>query len=240
MWKGCDDMGKVTVELFEYALFINHNDGLTVVFPEPNHVLVIEGATGTVAVTRGANMEMMGPGGAKLPASKPEELPGYRQYVLDLQTAMGQATAPVAPSLYDSLAAVDPEVLNGRLLLKGGRIDGRPCSDPAKRAKFNFPNGQFTVTDTAVFEMDIPDREVAQLRVNGTFMDVEDGATIRIRNSDGFGCPPKDFASLDELVTLCELGGYYNATAPTQAGGRISAQGGTNICANAQVDAPAP
>jgi hypothetical protein len=71
-------------------------------------------------------------------------------------------------------------------------------------------------------------------------MDVEDGATIRIRNSDGFGCPPKDFASLDELVTLCELGGYYNAAAPTQAGGRISAQGGTNICANAQVDAPAP
>jgi hypothetical protein len=235
MWKGCDDMGKVTVELFEYALFINHADGLTVIFPEPNHVLVIESPTGTLAVTRGANMEMMGPGGVELPASKPTELPGYGQYVLDLQAAMGQATAPVAPSLYDPLAAVDPTVLNGRLLLKGGRIDGRPCSDPAKRVKFNFRNGQFTVTDTAVFEMDIPDREVVQLRINGAFIDVEDGTTIRIRNSDGLGCPRKDFAALDEMVTLSALGGYNTATAPMQAGSRISAQGGTNICANAKV-----
>ena len=233
-------MGKVTVELFEYALFINRTDGLTVIFPEPNHVLVIESPAGTLPVTRGANMEMMGPGGAELPPSMPEKLPGYGQYVLDLEAAMGQATAPVVPSLYDPLAPVDPAVLNGRLLLKGGRIDGRPCSNPVKRAKFTFPNGPFTVTDTAVFEMDIPDGEVAQLRVNTTFIDVEDGTTIRIRNSDGFGCPPKNFAVLDELVKLCEYGGYYNAAAPTQAGGSLSAQGGTNVCANAQVNAPPP
>jgi hypothetical protein len=230
-------MGKVTVELFEYALFINHADGITVIFPEPNHALVVETSTGTLAVNHGANMEMRGPGGLPL-RGKPTELPGYRQYVLDLQKAMGTAPITVAPSLYNSVAAVDATAINGRLLLKGGRINGLPCSDPAKRAKYKFPAGSFTITDTAVFEIDIPDREVAQLHINESTVDVADGTKIRICNSDGLGAPPKPYEALDELVVLAELAGYRGVTAPSPAGGSFSAQGTTNICANAMVDVP--
>ena len=43
-------MGKITVELFEYALFINHADGITVIFPEQDHVLTVEGPNWTVPV----------------------------------------------------------------------------------------------------------------------------------------------------------------------------------------------
>ncbi len=230
-------MGKVTVELFEYALFINHSDGITVIFPEPNHALVVETSTGSVAVNHGADMEMTGPGGATL-TGKPTELPGYREYVLDLQAAMGTAPIAVAPSLYSPVAAVDPAAINGRLLLKSGRIDGAPCSDPVKRAKYTFPTGPFTITDTAVFELDIPDHEVAQLRINESTIDIPDGTRIRIRNSDGLGAPPKPYEALDELVVLAQLAGYRGVTAPSPAGGSLSAQGPTNICANAMVDVP--
>jgi hypothetical protein len=129
-------------------------------------------------------------------------------------------------------------VHNGRLLPKGGRIDGLQCSVPEKRVQYTFPNGLFTVTDTAVFEMDIPDGEVARLRINTTFIDVEDGSTIRIHNGDALGCPPKDFWALDELVPLSELGGYSGVTAPTASGSSLSAQGPTNVCPNAMRRVP--
>jgi hypothetical protein len=119
--------------------------------------------------------------------------------------------------------------------LKGGRINARPCSVREKRVKYQFAQGQFTVTDTAVFEMDIPDGEVAQLRINTTFIDVEDGTTIRIHNGDGLGCPRKDFWALDELVPLSKLGGYRSVKTPTAAGGYITAQGPTSVCPNARV-----
>jgi hypothetical protein len=227
-------MGTVKVELFEYALFVNHAKGMTVIFPEANHVLMVEGPGGTFPVTRGADMEMMGPGGTPLDDAAPSELPGYGQYVLDLQAAMGPPKIDVALSLYTS-ASVDPASINGRLLLKGGRINGLPCSVPEKRVRYTFPNGQFTVTDTAVFEMDIPDGEVAQLRINTTFIDVEDGTTIRIHNGDGLGCPPKDFWALDEFVTLAKFGGYSSVTAPTAANSPFSPQGPTNICLDARI-----
>jgi hypothetical protein len=226
-------MGKVTVELFEYALFINHNKGITVIFPERNHVLTVEGPNGTLPVTRGADMEMMGPGGRPFASAPPTELPGYGQFVLDLQAAYGPGK--VEPSLFDPSTPVDPACINGRLLLKGGRINGSQCSVPEKRVQYTFPKGPFTVTDTAVFEMDIPDGEVAQLRINTTFIDVEDGTTIRIHNGDGLGCPPKDFWALDELVPLSELGGCRSVKAPTAAGGYVTAQGPTNVCPNARV-----
>lgn len=228
-------MGTVKVELFEYALFINHSKGMTVIFPEPNHVLTVEGPNGTVPVTRGADMEMMGSGGAPLAAAAPVELPGYGQYVLDLQAAMGPAAIDVVPSLYDPSAPVDPASINGRLLLKGGRIDGLQCSVREKRVPYQFPKGPFTVTDTAVFEMDIPDGEVARLRINTTFIDVEDGTTIRIHNGDGLGGPPKDFWALDEFVTLAKFGGYPGVTPPTAASSALSAQGPTSICLDARI-----
>ena len=228
-------MGQVTIELYEYGLFINHNDGVTVLFPERNHVLTMTAGGETIPIVRGADMEMMGPGGAPVPASKPTQLAGYGRFVLDLKAAFGPAPIPVMPDLYDPAAPVDATVLNGRLSLKGGRIDGRACSYPGKQSTFTFPNGSFTVTDLVVFEMDIPTGEVAQLRVNGKFVDVADGATIEIRNGDGLGCPPQNFEALDELVELCRLGGYPNATAPTAVRSQIYAQGSTNICADAMI-----
>jgi hypothetical protein len=227
-------MGTVKVELFEYALFINHTKGMTVIFPEPNHVLTVEGPNGTLPITRGADMEMMGPGGRSLAPAPPTELPGYGQFVLDLQAAYGPGK--LASSLYDPSTPVDPTCVNGRLLLKSGRIDGLQCSVPEKRVQYTFPNGLFTVTDTAVFEMDIPDGEVAKLRINTTFIDVEDGTTIRIHNGDGLGCPPKNFWALDELVPLSALGGC-RGTAPTAASS-LSAQGPTSVCPNAMRRVP--
>jgi len=230
-------MGKITVDLFEYALFINHADGITVIFPEQDHVLTVEGPNWTVPVVHGADMEIMGPGGRSLPAAPPTELPGYRQFVLDLHSAYGPGD--VASSLYDPSTPVDPACINGRLFLRGGRINGLQCSVPEKRVPYVFPKGSFTVTDTAVFEMDIPDGDVARLQINGTaFLDIKDGTTIRIHNGDGLGCPQKNFWALNELVPLATIGGCVGAVAPTAAAAGITAQGPTSICPNAMVRIP--
>jgi hypothetical protein len=105
-------MGTVKVELFEYALFINHNKGMTVIFPEQNHVLTVEGPNGTLLVTRGADMEMMGPGGAPLAAAAPVESPGYGQYVSTCRRQWAR-TRLQSRRRFDPSAPVNPRSTDG-------------------------------------------------------------------------------------------------------------------------------
>src|SRR4026207_248024 len=77
-------MGQIQIEVFEYALLINHDEGLTVVFPEYDHTLMIQEHNGKLTpVARGANLEVCGPGGAPLDpaqrhaaAARPRRHPG--------------------------------------------------------------------------------------------------------------------------------------------------------------------
>jgi hypothetical protein len=235
--KGRNDMGKIKIELFEFSLMINHPDGLTVIFPEANHVLAIEQDGTTTPVNHGADLELRGPGGVKLPAGKPKEV-DYKKFVVDIEQA--EATKIAVPaSLLDAKTPVDRTCINGRLFLTGGTIIGKECSIPANRTPFNFKGGKFLVTDSATFELDIADTEVAELWVNGNrAIEIEDGKSIRIRNSDGLGCPLKGFQRLDEFVDMCKTVGLNNATPPKVGGSPITAMGGQHVCAHAQMTTP--
>src|SRR5580765_8744683 len=146
-------MGQIHIEVFEYALLINHDEGLTVVFPEYDHVLMIQEDNGKMTpVARGANLELCGPGGAPLAPAKPHTTADYRTFVVDLEAA--EATAmTVPPDLIDPAKPVDRNEINGRLFLKGGTITGKECSIATNRKPFTFKGGPFFVTDTAVFTL---------------------------------------------------------------------------------------
>jgi hypothetical protein len=233
-------MGRIKIELFEFSLLINHPQGLTVIFPETHHALVIVQDGKNIPITHGADLELRGPGGAELPAGKPKEV-DYATFVVDIERA--EATSVTVPkALLDAGTPVDRTRINGRLFLKGGTIIGKECSLPYYRAPFNFKGGQFVVTDTAVFELEIPDGEVAELWVNGgpaePAIEIADGASIRIRNMDGLGCPKKGFETLDEFVDLCKTAGLANATMPKGDGSSIRAMGIRHVCAIAKIGVP--
>jgi len=238
-------MGKVHIELFEFGLFINHPKVLAVVFPAPSHVLLIEQdvkviANGvsttereTMAVDRGATLELLGPGGAPLPEGKPTEV-DYRKFVVDVDKATG-AALNVPADLYDPDAPLDAARFNGRLFLRGGTIVGKECSIPENRGLFDFGGGQFLVTDTAVFEMAVPDGLPAVLRVNDASIEIPDGTSIRINNRDSLGGRSSGFSELEEFVHLCSALGLA-VPLPKPLGGAIGAMGGNSVCALAQVE----
>ena len=227
-------MGQIHIELFEYALLINHDQGLTVIFPEYDHTLLIQEENGKMTpVARGANLELCGPGGAPLEPAKPNATDDYRTFVVDLEAA--EATAmTVPPDLVDPAKRVDRNEINGRLFLKGGTITGKECSIATNRRPFDFKGGPFYVTDTAVFTLDVPDGEEFVLSVNGQpKLKLPDGSVTRIMNTDALGGEPKSFEELDEFVELCQVVGH-EGTAPTIGDG-IYPMGIETICLNAQI-----
>ena len=229
-------MGQIQIELFEYALLINHDEGLTVIFPEYDHVLMIQEDSGKMTpVARGANLEICGPGGAHLAPAKPNATADYRTFVVDLEAAEATAMA-VPPDLIDPAKPVDRNEINGRLFLKGGTITGKECSIATNRRPFDFKGGQFYVTDTAVFTLDVPDGEEFVLSINGQpKLKLPAGSLTRIMNTDALGGTPKSFEELDEFVELCQVVGH-EGTAPIISDG-IYPMGVEFVCLNAQITA---
>jgi hypothetical protein len=226
-------MGLIKIELFEFALMINHPTGLTVIFPEIGHALLLQKNGSITPITHGIDLALRGPGGAELPPGRPTER-DYKKFVVDLEEA-ANASIPVSPTLFDPAAPLDRTVINGRLFLSGGTIVGMPCSIPGK-GELDFSGKRLTVTDTAVFEREIPDGEVFQLvSDNGDFVEIEDGSTIRLWNRDGFGTPLKRFESLDEFVALCAIVGH-GGTPPSPSGG-LQPMGFQSVCLAAQITA---
>jgi hypothetical protein len=227
-------MGQIQIELFEYALMINHDGGLTVIFPEYDHTLLIQEHNGKMTpVARGANLEVCGPGGAPLAPAKPKTTADYRTFVVDLEAA--EATAmTVPPDLIDPAKPVDRNEINARLFLKGGTITGKECSIPSNRRLFKFKGGPFYVTDTAVFTLDVPDGEEFVLSVNGQpKLKLPAGSLTKIMNTDTLGGTPKSFEELDEFVELCQVVGHGGT--PPKLGGGIYPMGLETICLNAQI-----
>jgi hypothetical protein len=227
-------MGQIQIELFEYALLINHDEGLTVFFPEYDHVLMIQEDSGKMTpVARGANLEICGPGGAQLAPAKPNAAADYRTFVVDLEAA--EATKmTVPPGLIDPAKPVDRNEINGRLFLKGGTITGKECSIATNRRPFDFKGGPFYVTDTAVFTLDVPDGEEFVLSVNGQpKLKLPAGSVTRIMNTDALGGTPKSFEELDEFIELCQVVGH-EGTAPIIGDG-IYPMGLEVVCLNAQI-----
>src|SRR6185436_14362327 len=131
-------MAQIQIELFEYSLLINHDEGLTVIFPEYDHTLLIQEHDGKITpVARGANLELCGPGGAPLDPAKPNTTDDYRTFVVDLEVAE-RTTMTVPPDLIDPAKPVDRNEINGRLFLKGGTITGKECSIASNRRRFKF------------------------------------------------------------------------------------------------------
>jgi hypothetical protein len=227
-------MGQIQIELFEYALLINHDEGITVIFPEYDHTLLIQEHNGKLTpVARGANLELCGPGGAPLDPEKPNTTADYKTFVVDLEAAEA-TTMTVPPDLIDPAKPVDRNEINARLFLKGGTITGKECSIATNRKPFDFKGGQFYVTDTAVFTLDVPDGEEFVLSINGrTKLKLPAGSLTRIMNTDALGGEPKSFVELDEFVELCQVVGH-NGTPPT-LGGRIHPMGVETVCLNAQI-----
>jgi hypothetical protein len=227
-------MGQIQIELFEYALLINHDEGLTVIFPEYDHVLMIQEDSGKMTpVARGANLEICGPGGAHLAPAKPNATADYRTFVVDLEAA--EATAMTVPAdLIDPAKPVDRNEINGRLFLKGGTITGKECSIATNRKPFKFKGGPFFVTDTAVFTLDVPHGEEFVLSVNGQpKLKLPAGSVTRIMNTDALGGTPKSFEELDEFIELCQVVGH-EGKAP-KVGDGIYPMGLEVVCLNAQI-----
>jgi hypothetical protein len=227
-------MGQIQIEVFEYALMINHDEGLTVVFPEYDHTLMIQEHNGKLTpVARGANLEVCGPGGAPLDPKKPDTTADYQTFVVDLEAAEA-TTMRVPPDLIDPAKPVDRNEINGRLFLKGGTITGKECSIPTNRGLFGFKGGKFYVTDTAVFTLDVPDGEEFVLSVNGQpKLKLPDGSVTRVMNTDTLGGVPKSFEELDEFIELCHVVGH-EGTAPAIGDG-IYPMGVEIVCLNAQI-----
>jgi hypothetical protein len=227
-------MAQIQIELFEYSLLINHDDGLTVIFPEYDHTLMIQEHNGKMTpVARGANLELCGPGGAPLDPAKPHPTADYKTFVVDLEAA--EATAmTVPPDLIDPTKPVDRNEINGRLFLKGGTITGKECSIAKNRRHFDFKGGKFYVTDTAVFTRDVPDGEEFALSVNGQpKLKLPAGSVTRIMNTDTLGGAPKSFEELDEFIELCTVV-KHQGTAP-KIGDGIYPMGLEIVCLNAQI-----
>jgi hypothetical protein len=230
-------MGQIKIEIFEFALLIDHADGLTVLHPANDHILLIERDGVVTPVKRGADLELSGPGGAVLPAAPTTLSADYSNFVVDVNAAEGPGMV-LPPALVDAATPPDPSRINGRLFLKGGTITGMPCSIPTNRTPFEFKNGNFVVTDTAVFTLPIPDGESYVLSVNGqSVMALPDGSYTRIANRDAAGCAPKEFETLDEFVALCGVIGHA-ATTPKAGGGPIRPMGGETVCVIAGLSRP--
>jgi hypothetical protein len=230
-------MGQVTIEIFEFALLIDHPDGITVIFPQVDHALSIAQGGTVRPVLRGADLELRGPGGAPLADAAVEMTDDYRRLVVDIRAAE-KPDVTVPAELLDRTIAPDPSELNGRLFLRGGTITARECSIEKNRSPFNFSQGTFLVTDTAVFTLPIPDQETFQLAVNDQVsLRLADGSVTRIQNADALGGAPRPFALLDEFVRLCGPLGFVPPT-PTIAGGPIRPMGGIPVCTISRVSAP--
>ena len=227
-------MGQIQIEVFEYALLINHDEGLAVIFPEYDHTLMIQEHNGKLTpVARGANLEVCGPGGAPLDPAKPKTTADYQTFVVDLEAAEA-TTMTVPPDLIDPAKPVDRNEINGRLFLKGGTITGKECSIATNRRPFDFKGGQFYVTDTAVFTLDVPDGDEFVLSVNGQpKLKLPDGSVTRIMNTDTLGGVPKSFEELDEFIELCQVVGH-EGSAPAIGDG-IYPMGVEIVCLNTQI-----
>lgn len=223
-------MGNIHIELFQFALLVDHEDGATILFPAKDHVLLIERNGTTVPINRGADLTLCGAGGKKLGTSRTGTTAAYKKFVVDVAEAEGQPIS-VPAALLNAAVPPDPALLNGRLFLTGGTLTAKECSDPAHRAPFKFKAGSFVVTDTATFTMTIPDRETFELVVNNGKgrVSLPDGSTTRITNQDGVGCDGRVFETLEEFVNLCNVLGH-NGTLPTAGGGPIRPMGGETIC----------
>ena len=101
-------MGQIQIELFEYALLINHDEGLTVIFPEYDHVLMIQEDSGKMTpVARGANLEICGPGGAALEPAKPKTT-----NILDTTGPVETQTIPAGSELDSHILHADAQGAN--------------------------------------------------------------------------------------------------------------------------------
>jgi hypothetical protein len=230
-------MGQIQIEVFEFALLVDHQDGITVVFPEIDHSLMVRQNGRITPIMRGGDLVLCGPGGATLPGAAVEMTNDYKNLVVDIKAALA-ANVAVPPALIDPATPSQRTTVNGRLFLKGGKITARECSIPANRTQFTFPGGNFFVTDTAVFTLQIPDNETFELSVNQqAALSLPDGSVTRIMNSDALGCAPRPFETLDEFVALCRVLGQ-NPPTPTIAGDPIRPMGGIPICTIARISAP--
>jgi hypothetical protein len=220
-------MARVSIEIFEFSLLIHHNDGITVIFPQPEHELsIVKGGT-TIPVPRGTDLELYDAGGDQLPPARTRTTEDYERLVVDLAAASGK-TIDVPHSLIDR--TVTPEGINGRLFLRGGTITAMECTDARFRVPFAFDGGKetFFLTDTAVFSV-----EIAGGLLKGMDVAIADGEEITIQNHDAPGST-KPFADLSDFVALCSVVGQ-SIRPPRMLGSPVQSMGGRTVCPHVRV-----
>jgi len=220
-------MAQVSIEIFEFSLLVHHKDGITVIFPQPDHELSIVKGGAKIPVPRGTDLELYDAKGDPLPSAGTRMTTDYERLVVDLAVASGKAI-DVPKSLIDR--TVTPAGINGRLFLRGGTITAMECSHPRFRVPFVFDDRTepFFLTDRVVFTV-----QIAGGRLKGMDVTIADGEEIMIRNSDSPG-PPKPFADLSEFVTLCSVVGQ-SVTPPRMLGAPVQSMGGETVCPHVRV-----
>lgn len=224
-------MGQIQIEVFQFAVFVDQQDGgTTVLCPAKGHALLIEQDGNIMPVQGGADLEVRGPGGAKLSPARTTRTTDFDKFVVNIRRAEDNSALSLLPALLDPTAPQNPSQINGRLFLKGGTLTARECSYPKWRGQYTFKGGyQHLVTDTAVFTLSIPATETFELWLNGQkALSLPDGSITRIANRDVVPGDERYFHELVEFVNLCKPLGI-DATLPT-TGGSIQPMGARTIC----------
>ena len=195
-------MTEFSIKIFEFGLLVDRPGGLTVLFPENEHVLTLTSTSGVnMPLKPGASVTLSDANGVPL-AATPTTVANPNAFVFDLPEALGKEVQ-VRPDLLTS-GSVDT-ALNARVVLSGGTLTELDCFvQPGKQ--WTFADGTIrAVTDSAIFRHDIQQDGEVCLNVNGVLLEISAGEEFTLTNADALGSPTRQFIELAEFEALCGL-----------------------------------
>lgn len=236
-------MGKITIRFYEFSFLVHSADRLTILFPEPEHRLVLK-ITGRLfpdgrlfPVPSGTTLELRDSNGQSLPLKATEMTEYYKKRMLDVSDI-----EPVKFTIDEK--KIDPkerpkDTVAAKLHLSGGELDGLPCSIEYYRDKeyeFGSKKKKSMITDLVEFTLKAAQGTTYQLFMNDKFLrTIDDNDVLEFNNADLLGASKRAFHDMAEYVKLLKSAAELEIAVPGPAGPAVRADGIDNVCANARL-----